>query len=125
MRKILLLATTLLATLAAQAQAVDDTKALLASDLTPTYAVGVVSNFVRDFNQPFDHWGREYKSAEYQEFLDRMEAQGVPHTVYTNIYYPAPVGKGTSGKRPDTVLPAPLPAAAGGSPMTWPGHVRR
>ena len=119
MRKILTLAVVLLTTLAGQTQAADNEKALIASDLTPVYAVGVVSNFVRDFNQPFDHWGRKYKSAAYQDFLDRMEAQGVPHTVYTNIYYPAVKGTGTSGNRPDTVVPAPLPAAAGGTPLTW------
>ena len=93
---------------------------LAAADMTPRYAAGVVQNWVRDFNQPFDQWGRKYKSAAYQDFLNRMEAQGVPHTIYTNIYYPAPIGDGTSGHRPDTLIPAPLPAAAGGSPMTWP-----
>ena len=92
---------------------------LAAVDMDPQYAAGVVQNWVRDFNQPFDQWGHKYKSAKYQDFLKKMEAQGVPHTIYTNIYYPALIGDGTSGRRPDTLIPAPLPAAAGGVPMTW------
>ena len=92
---------------------------LAAADITPRYAVGVVKNWVRDFNQPFDQWGRKYKSAAYQEFLKRMRALGVPHTIYTNIYYPSPIGGGIPGRRSRTLIPAPLPVAAGGSPMTW------
>ena len=89
------------------------------ADLTPQYAVGVVQNWVRDFNQPFDHFGREYKSDAYQTFLNDMEAQSIPHTVYTNIYYPSPIGVGVSDRRAAEMLPAPLPAATGGTPMTW------
>ena len=85
----------------------------------PDYAVGMVQNWVRDFNQPFDQWGAKYKSDAYQEFLGQMVAQGVPHTTYTNIYYPTPKGSGVSANRAETSLPAPLPAAASGTPITW------
>ena len=33
---------------------------LKAADLSPKYAAGMVQNWVRDFNQPFDQWGRKY-----------------------------------------------------------------
>ena len=49
-----------------------------------------------------------------------MVALGVPHTTYTNIYYPSPLGQDGSARRAKSVLPAPLPSAAGGDPMTWP-----
>lgn len=115
------LSTITLATFAALSlQTAAATTAVVDSDLTPTYAVGVVTNFVRDFNQPFDAWGRKYKSTDYQVLLDRLEEAQVPHTTYTNIYYPAKLGKGLSGARAETTIPASLPAAISGTRLTLP-----
>ncbi len=91
------------------------------ADLSPRYAVGIAQNFVRDFNQPFDAWGAKYKSDDYQVFLADMHAKGVPHTTYSNIYYPAVVGEGLVSTRPVNAIPAPLPVAAGGEQVTSAG----
>ncbi len=91
---------------------------LVTADLTPKYAVGVVPNFVRDFNRPFDAWGDKYKSDAYREFLRKAEEAGLPHTTFTQIYYPAVIGKGRGNGRAPTTAPAALPTAAGGRRMT-------
>lgn len=91
---------------------------LLAADLRAEYAAGVVHNFVRDFNQPFDAWGMKYKSDNYRSFLREMAALGVPHTTFTQIYYPAVKGEGVVANRAATTVPSPLPVAASGQQMT-------
>ena len=118
MSKILMLTATLAAALMLQVRAAQAETPLLNADLAPKYAVGVVPNFVRDFNQTFDAWGKKYKSAAYQEFLKKTEAAGVPHTTFTQIYYPATQGKGRAESRARTTVPAALPAAASGRQMT-------
>ncbi len=82
------------------------------------YAVGVATNFVRDFGKPFDAWGRKYKSEEYKAWLDEVDASGTPRTTVTNIYYPTAKGDGVAGGRADTTLPSPLPAAAAGDQVS-------
>ena len=91
---------------------------LAAADLDAKYAVGFVTNFVRDYGKPFDHWGRIYKSDEYRELLDEIEAAGTPRTTVTNIYYPTPKGDGNAVGRSSNALPFPLPAAAEGEQIT-------
>ncbi len=91
---------------------------LLGADLQAAYAAGVVPNFVRDFNQPFDAWGMKYKSDNYRAFLAEMAAKGVPHTTFTQIYYPAVKGEGVVSNRAATTIPAPLPVAASGRQVT-------
>ena len=91
---------------------------LFEADLHAAYAVGVVPNFVRDFNQPFDAWGMKYKSDKYRAFLAEMAAKGVPRTTFTQIYYPAVKGEGVVSNRAATTIPAPLPAAASGRQVT-------
>ena len=103
------LATTLLMSTASQAQ-----DRLAAADLEAKYAVGMVTNFVRDYSKPFDTWGRKYKNDAYRELLDEIEALGTPRTTVTNIYYPSPKGEGTVSGRADTTLPAALPAPVSG-----------
>ena len=80
--------------------------------------MGVVPNFVRDFNQTFDAWGKKYKSAAYQKFLKKAETAGVLHTTFTQIYYPATPGKGKAEGSACTTVPAALPATARGRQMT-------
>ena len=91
---------------------------LRGADLSAVYAAGVVTNFVQDINQPFDPWGMKYKSEEYRSFLKEMAAQGVPHTTFTQIYYPAVKGEGVVSNRAATTIPAPLPVAASGRQVT-------
>ena len=91
---------------------------LRGADLRAEFAVGVAPNFVRDFNQPFDAWGMKYKSDNYRAFLAEMAAKGVPHTTFTQIYYPAVKGDGVVSNRAATTVPAPLPVAASGRQMT-------
>ena len=87
---------------------------LATADPQSDYAVGVASNFVRDFSKPFDTWGRKYKTDAYRTFLDEVEAAGTPRTTFTQIYYPTAKGDGLAAGRAATTLPAPLPAAQTG-----------
>lgn len=73
---------------------------LAEADLTQRYAGGVVQNFVRDFDLPFDAWGAGQKPEDYQASLAKMAALGVSHTTYANIYNPAVVGEGVVSTRP-------------------------
>jgi len=85
------------------------------ADLANPFAVGVVTNYVRDYGKPFDTWGRKYKPAAYQELLNRIEATGTPRTTVTQIYYPTlAMDKPAPGRAP-TTLPAALPAARTGT----------
>lgn len=118
MRNFLILITALCATLAFHVQVAQAETPLVTADLIPKYAVGVAPNFVRDFNQPFDAWGDKYKSDAYREFLRKAEKAGLPHTTFTQIYYPAVVGKDRGDGRALTTIPAALPAATGGRRMT-------
>ena len=87
------------------------------------YAVGVVSNFVRDPERPFDAWGAEYKGPEYAQLLARIAEAGDPSTTATNIYYPSAPG-GSRVERPaadasgHAVHPAALWAPASGERQT-------
>ena len=78
------------------------------------YAVGIATNFVRDFSKPFDSWGRKYKSDTYRAWLDEVDALGVPRTTVTKIYYPSPKGEGLSEHGLENVVPSKLPAATEG-----------
>ena len=103
----------LVSTLGASAALAD--ARLASADLEPKYAVGMVTNFVRDYGKPFDTWGRKYKNDRYRALLDQIEALGTPRTTVTNIYYPSPMGSGLAPGRSDTTLPRALPAATAGS----------
>ena len=59
MSKILMLTATLAAALTLQVRSAQAETPLLDADLAPKYTVGVVPNFIRDFNQTFDAWGQE------------------------------------------------------------------
>ena len=81
------------------------------------YAVGAVTNFVKDYDRPFDAWGAKYKSDEYRRLLERIDASGQPSTVPTMIYYPsAPDGR--TVERAAEFHPQPLLAAADGTRQT-------
>ncbi len=81
------------------------------------YAVGIVTNFVKDFGQPFDEWGAKYKGDAYRAFSEQMKEAGEPRTVLTDICYPAIPAAGASVE--SNVFPAPLLPAAAGRPATW------
>lgn len=81
------------------------------------YAVGVRSNFVKDFSRPFDAWGAQYKSAAYKALLARVDASGEPSTTVTNIYYPSPPG-GVRVARRAGLHPSALWAAQSGRRQT-------
>ncbi len=82
------------------------------------FAVGMTTNFVRDFSKPFDTWGRKYKTEEYKSWLDDVDASGTPRTTVTNIYYPTAMSNGTAAGRGETLLPSALPAAAEGTQIS-------
>lgn len=85
------------------------------------FAVGVTTNFVRDFSKPFDAWGRKYKTDEYRAWLDEVDALGTPRTTVTKIYYPSPQGDGATDHGLENVVPSQLPAAAEGEAITVTG----
>ncbi len=90
----------------------------LSSAYTPgTYAVGVTSNFVKDFSRPFDAWGAQYKSDAYRTLLARINASGEPSTTVTNIYYPSPSSGVRVARRAD-LYPSALWAAKQGRRQT-------
>ncbi len=82
------------------------------------FAVGMTTNFVRDFSKPFDTWGRKYKTEEYKSWLDDVDASGTPRTTVTNIYYPTAMSNGMAAGRGETQLPSALPAAAEGTQIS-------
>ena len=82
------------------------------------FAVGMTTNFVRDFSKPFDTWGRKYKTEEYKSWLDDVDASGTPRTTVTNIYYPTAMSDGMVAGRSETTLPSALPAAAEGTQIS-------
>jgi len=81
------------------------------------YAVGVRSNFVKDFSHTFDGWGAQYKSGRYRELLARIDASGEPSTTVTNIYYPSPPGDVRVARRAG-LPPSALWAARSGRRQT-------
>lgn len=81
------------------------------------YAVGVRSNFVKDFSRPFDPWGAQFKSAAYKALLARVDASGEPSTTVTNIYYPSP-SSGVRVARRAGLHPGALWAARSGRRQT-------
>ena len=85
------------------------------------YAVGIMTNFVKDFDQSFDEWGGQYKGDAYRAFLKQMEEAGEPRTVLTDICYPTAPAEGASVE--SNVFPAPLLPAAEGRPATWMDYV--
>lgn len=90
----------------------------LSSAYTPgPYAVGVKSNFVKDFSRPFDAWGERYKSDAYRRLLTAIDASGEPSTTVTQIYYPSP-SSGVRVKRRAGLHPSALWAATGGRRQT-------
>lgn len=82
------------------------------------FAVGMTTNFVRDFSKPFDTWGRKYKTEEYKSWLDDVDASGTPRTTVTNIYYPTAMSNAMAAGRSGTTLPSALPAAAEGTQIS-------
>lgn len=90
----------------------------LSSAYTPgPYAVGVTSNFVKDFSRPFDAWGAQYKSDAYRDLLASINASGEPSTTATNIYYPSP-SSGVRVARRAGLHPSALWAATSGRRQT-------
>ena len=81
------------------------------------FAVGVKSNFVKDFSRPFDAWGAQYKSDAYRALLARIDASGEPSTTVTNIYYPSP-SSGVRVVRRADIHPSALWAAKSGRRQT-------
>ena len=77
------------------------------------YAVGVKSNFVKDFSRPFDAWGEQYKSDAYRALLAEIDASGEPSTTATMIYYPSPPS-GVRVERQADLHPSALWAATSG-----------
>ena len=82
------------------------------------FAVGMTTNFVRDFSKPFDAWGRKYKTEEYKSWLDGVDASGTPRTTVTNIYYPTAMLDAPAAGRGEMTLPGALPAAAEGTQIS-------
>ena len=55
----------------------------------PSYEVGSVTTFVKDFTAPFDGWGERYGNEAYRDLLEEINASGEPRTIVTEVWYPA------------------------------------
>ena len=53
------------------------------------YPVGSITNFVKNFDEPFDAWGAQFGGKEYRALIEKVSATGEPRTTVTEIWYPA------------------------------------
>lgn len=118
-KKIASLALPLLAGMLMQGSALAASEdSLQSASASAHYAVGVATNFVRDYSKPFDAWGAKYKSEDYKSWLKEVDQAGTARTTFTQIYYPTAKGEGFAKGRAVSTLPAPLPNAAKGSQIS-------